>query len=81
MAMWKARDKLSSEVSKIWIIVVYLNEFSAWLVLGVKSWGAEAIAKFVFMQIFLTWMKRKKCVWMYLYITYVDYYCMIQLEF
>ena len=54
------------EVSRIWIIVIFVSEFSAWLVLGlsnidVKSEGAEAIAKFAFIQIALMWMKEKKC--------------------
>ena len=52
------------EVSRIWIIVIFVSEVSAWLVLGLsnideKSEGAEAIARFAFIQIVLMWVKEK----------------------
>ena len=52
------------EVSKIWIIVIFVSELSACLVLGlsnidVKSEGAEAIARFAFIQIDLVWVKER----------------------
>ena len=52
------------EVSRIWIIVIFVSELSAWLVLGLsnideKSEGAEAIARFACIQIVLMWVKEK----------------------
>ena len=52
------------EVSRIWITVILVSELSAWLVLGLsnideKSEGAEALARFAFIQIVLMWVKEK----------------------
>ena len=52
------------EISRIWIIIIFVSELSAWLVLGlsnivVKSEGAKAIGRFAFIQIALMWVKEK----------------------
>ena len=52
------------EIRMIWIIVIFVGELSAWLLLGlsnihVKSEGAEATARFAFIQIAMMWVKEK----------------------
>ena len=52
------------EVSRIWIIVIFVVQLNAWLLLGlseihVKSEGAEAIARFAFIQIAMMQVKEK----------------------
>ena len=72
MARWKGQNKIPRgkvEVSRIWTIVIFVSELSAWLMLGLsnideKSERAEAIARFVCIQIVLMWVKEK--IWMYL---------------
>ena len=70
------------EIRRIWIIVIFVGELSAWLLLGlnnihVKSEGAEATARFVFIQIAMMWVKEKMRMYLYLI---CGSFCMTQLE-
>ena len=52
------------KLAEIWIIVIFVNELSAWLVLGlsnvdVKTEGAKVIVTFAFIPVALMWVKQK----------------------
>ena len=52
------------KLAEIWIIVIFVSELSAWLVLGlsnvdVKTEGAKVIVTFTFIPVALMWVKQK----------------------
>ena len=52
------------KLAEIWIIVIFVSELSAWLVLGlsnvdVKTEGGKVIVTFTFIPVALMWVKQK----------------------